>query len=140
MNEEINMEENKVLAESVSDNIKYEFFDYYLVKPLDPVKVMKKVSTPVSKGASEKDGVKAEDYSEVKTEVVEMDSDFTKAVVLKLPTNYQAYNTEEGDAKNISNIQIGDIVVYRATAGMYFDLVKDSKLVKHWDIIAKING
>ena len=49
------MEEDKIidqspLAESLSEQIKYQFLDFFLVKPLDPVKVTKEFSKPVSTG------------------------------------------------------------------------------------------
>ena len=49
------MEEEKiidqtVLAEDLSSKIKYDFIDFFLVKPLDPVKVKKEFSTPVTDG------------------------------------------------------------------------------------------
>ena len=48
------MEEEKiidqsVLAEDVASKIPYEFRDFFLIKPLDPVKVKKEFSTPVAK-------------------------------------------------------------------------------------------
>lgn len=63
----------------------------FLVKPLEPVKVKKKISEPVAKDTKpkkDKDGIEAVDYDEVKTEIKEVDSDFSRAVVLKLPYEY----------------------------------------------------
>ncbi len=37
------------LAEDLSSKIKYEFRQMFLVKPLEPVKVKKKISEPVAK-------------------------------------------------------------------------------------------
>ena len=76
------------LAEDLSSKIKYEFRQMFLVKPLEPVKVKKKISEPVvkdTKPKKDKDGIEAVDYDEVKTEIKEVDSDFSRAVVLKLP-------------------------------------------------------
>lgn len=42
------------LAEDVAKSIKYDFLDYFLVKPLDPVKIKKEFSKPVSKGKLQK--------------------------------------------------------------------------------------
>ena len=36
--------DQSVLAEDVSSKIKYEFRDFFLIKPLDPVKVKKEFS------------------------------------------------------------------------------------------------
>ena len=65
------------LAESVAEKIKYEFFDHFLVKPLDPVKVKKEVSKlPNKKPVKDENGIEAVDVDEVETEVKEVDSDY----------------------------------------------------------------
>lgn len=128
------MEEDKIidqteLAESVGKAIKYSFFDYFLVKPLDPVKVKKEFSTPVDTTIREdKNGIEAQDFEEVSTEVREVDSDYRKGVVIKCPTYY-----DEPGAKQ--TVQIGDIVIFRDAAGLRFDLVKDSRLLRLYDIL-----
>ena len=130
------MEENKEiidqseLAKSVGDKIKYSFFDYFLVKPLDPIKVKKEFSKPVSTGTPVEDanGVKAEDFDNVETEVKEVNSDYRKGVVIKCPTYY-----DEPGAKMHANV--GDIVIFRDTAGFRFDLIKDSRLLRLYDIL-----
>ena len=68
MQEKINQ---KPLAEDVSNKIKYEFFDSFLVKPLTPVKVKKEFSTPIAtdKPKADKNGIEATDYDKVKKEV-----------------------------------------------------------------------
>ena len=65
------MEEEKiidqsVLAEDVASQIKYQFLDFFLVKPLDPIKVKKEFSTPVAKTEPVKDdnGIEAQDFDE----------------------------------------------------------------------------
>jgi hypothetical protein len=137
------MEEEKTidqtqLAEDLSSKIKYSFRQHFLVKPLDPVKVKKQFSEPVvkdNKPTTDKDGVEAVDYDEVKTEIKEVDSDYTRAVVLKLPYDY----THPMANTNIQQmpINIGDIIIYRSMRGpMYFDLLKDSQLVSLYDIVA----
>lgn len=125
------MEEEKIidqtaLAEDVASKIKYEFIDYFLVKPLDPIKVKKEFSKPVSTGTPVEDanGVKAQDFNDVETEVKEVDSDYRKAVVLKRPLYY----TQD-------HINVGDVVIFRETAGLRFDLLKDSRLVRQFDIL-----
>ena len=66
------------LAEDVAKSIKYDFLDYFLVKPLDPVKIKKEFSKPVSNGKATKDaeGIEAVDFDEVETEVKEVNSDY----------------------------------------------------------------
>lgn len=137
------MEENKIidqtqLAEDLSSKIKYDFRQSFLVKPLDPVKVKKQFSEPVAKNNKPKkdnDGIEAVDYDEVKTEIKEVDSDYTRAVVLKLPYEY-THPMAAAEACQMP-IHIGDVVVFRPTRGpVYFDLLKDSQLVSLYDIIA----
>jgi co-chaperonin GroES (HSP10) len=128
------MEEDKIidqteLAESVGKAIKYSFFDYFLVKPLDPVKVKKEFSTPVDTTIREdKNGVKAQDFEEVSTEVKEVNSDYRKGIIIKCPTYY-----DDPETKKI--VKTGDVVIFRDTAGLRFDLIKDSRLLRQFDIL-----
>ena len=132
------MEEDKIidqspLAESVSEQIKYQFLDFFLVKPLDPIKVKKEFSKPVSTGTPVKDanGVEAQDFDNVETEVKEVNSDYRRGIVLKRPIYY-----ESEDSKNtFIPINIGDVVIFRDAAGLSFDLLKDSKLLRQYDIL-----
>ena len=132
------MEEDKIidqspLAESVSEQIKYQFLDFFLVKPLDPIKVTKEFSKPVSTGTPVKDanGVEAQDFDSVETEVKEVNSDYRRGIVLKRPIYY-----ESEDSKNtFIPINIGDVVIFRDAAGLSFDLLKDSKLLRQYDIL-----
>ena len=132
------MEEDKIidqspLAESVSEQIKYQFLDFFLVKPLDPIKVKKEFSKPVSTGTPVKDanGVEAQDFDSVETEVKEVNSDYRRGIVLKRPLYY-----EVEDSKNtFIPINIGDVVIFRDAAGLSFDLLKDSKLLRQYDIL-----
>ncbi|MBO5631064.1 MAG: hypothetical protein J5965_18510, partial [Aeriscardovia sp.] len=114
---------------------KYQFLDFFLVKPLDPIKVTKEFSKPVSTGTPTKDknGVEAQDFDNVETEVKEVDSDYRKGVVVKLPMYY----TEPVDPEHptMRPIKVGDVVVFREAAGLRFDLLKDSRLLRQYDIL-----
>lgn len=134
------MEEEKLidqspLAESVAQNIKYEFLDYFLVKPLDPVKVKKEFSKPVTTGTPAKDanGVEAQDFENVETEVKEVDSDYRRGIVLKRPLYY--LSEENKMLGTPSEINVGDVVIFRDPAGLRFDLLKDSRLLRMFDIL-----
>lgn len=135
MNEENTIMDQSELAQSVSENIKYQFLDFFLVKPLDPIKVTKEFSKPVSTGTPTKDknGVEAQDFDNVETEVKEVDSDYRKGVVVKLPMYY----TEPVDPEHptMRPIKVGDVVVFREAAGLRFDLLKDSRLLRQYDIL-----
>ena len=138
------MEENKVdqsqLAQDVSNMIEYEFFDFFLVKPLDPVKVKKEFSKPVVKGKSKDElGIEAHDFDEVETEVKEVDSDYRKGIVIKRPMFIDMMKEEDKKNNPFTNIKLGDVVLFRNAAGLSFDLVKDSKLLKGFDIFGIVN-
>lgn len=122
------------LAQSVSDQIKYVFMDYFLVKPLDPIKVKKEFSKPISTGTPVEDanGVEAQDFDSVETEVKEVNSDYRKGVVIKRPTYY---DIPSDDDSTLRDIKVGDIVIFRDAAGLRFDLVKDSRLLRLYDIL-----
>lgn len=129
-----NIVDQEKLATSVSDNIKFEFFDYFLVKPLDPIKVTKSFSKPVKKSEAEADsnGIVAAEYEDVETEVKEVNSDYRTGIVIKTPTYYKQSESNDID------IKIGDKVVFRDAAGSWFDLVKDSRLLRRYDILAVV--
>ena len=137
MNEDKIIDQSE-LAESVAKSIPYSFFDFFLVKPLDPIKVKKEFSKPVDTGkkpTKDKNGIEAVDYDKVETEVKEVDSDFRKGVVLKVPYSYT--QTQNDDKINyMYEIKIGDVVLFRDMAAKSFDLLKDSKLIKYYDIVA----
>lgn len=132
MNDQEIMDQTQ-LAEDVADRIKYQFLDYFLVKPLDPVKVKKEFSKPVSTGtpSTDAEGIEAQDYDTVETEVKEVDSDYRKGVVIKRPIYYN----DVQDNGRPREINVGDIVIFRDTAGLRFDLVKDSRLLRLYDIL-----
>lgn len=136
------MEENKIidqseLAQDVSSKIEYEFIDMFLIKPLDVVRVTKEFTKPVIENPAKKDenGVEAVDYDKVETEVKEVDSDFRKGVVLKVPTTYAAQLNNDTTGC-LAKINVGDVVVFYERAGRYFDLLKDSRMVRLYDIVA----
>lgn len=135
MNKEMGMIDQSELAESVSNSIKTKFFDFFLVKPLDPIKVTKEFSKPVSTGTPKTDenGVEAQDFENVETEVKEVDSDYRKGIVLKLPMFYETATEEE--AKKLWPIKVGSVVVFRDRSGASYDLLKDSKLLRQYEIL-----
>ena len=133
------MEEEKIdqkpLAEDISNKIKYEFLDYILVKPLDPIIVEKEFSKPISNDTPKKDenGVEAVDFENVEKEIKQVESDYRKGIVLKMPLSTQK---EYGGEKFTSAFGIGDIIIFRERSAGFFDLLKDSRLVRYYDVIA----
>lgn len=132
--------DQKPLAMDVSDKIKYEFFDSFLVKPLAPTKVKKEFSTPIAtdKPKADKNGIEATDYDKVKKEVKEVDSDYLTGIVLKVPYRYTKWMGNE-KSYDLPPIHVGDTIFYKARHFEYFDLVKDSHLVRQFDIIGKVH-
>ena len=130
--EDTNKIDQSVLAEDVASKIPYEFLDFFLVKPLDPIKVKKEFSKPVATGAPTKDenGIEAQDFDKVETEVKEVDSDYRKGIVLKRPLYYENSKEDFG----VAEIKVGDTILFRDSTGIHFDLLKDSRLLRAYDI------
>lgn len=133
MGEENEIIDQSQLAEDIASKIKYDFLDYFLVKPLEPVKVTKTFSKPVSTGTPAKDanGIEAVDFEDVETEVKEVNSDYRRGIVLKRPLYYNGSDV----IGTSQEIKVGDVVIFRDAAGLTFDLLKDSKLLRQYDII-----
>lgn len=132
MNEDKLMNQSQ-LAESVAEKIPYIFHDCFLVKPLDKIMVKKEVTElPNNKPVKDKDGIEAVEGTP-KTEVKEVESDYQQGVVIKIPSTYK-----ETDNKLMS-VKIGDIILYKPTRTMPFDLLKDSRLIRYFDIVAVKN-
>ena len=138
--EEKNIDQSQ-LAEDVSSKINYELGDPFLVKPLDKIKVMKDFSVPVAKDTegpvaeNSDEEVKAIDYDTVATETKEVDSDYRKGIVLKVPFSYAARMKD--NKWPAMEINVGDTVIYKETSARWFDLLKDSQLLSAYDIVAK---
>lgn len=128
--------EQGTLANSVSEKIPYEFSRLFLVKPLPVEKIKKEFTVPVAKDkTTDENGVEATDFNETTTEVKEVDSDFMKGIVLKLPHEYGNQRTDpEGRFRPIE-IRVGDTLVFRRS-NKYFDLIKDTMVVELYEIIA----
>lgn len=126
------------LAKDISSKIHIEFADSFLVKPLEKIKVKKEFSKPVPKSdkpKKDKNGVAAVDYDKVETEVKEVDSDYREGIVLKVPFQYKQFMNNEKTTS--MPIEVGDTIIYDDKAGRFFDLIKDTQIVKHFNIIAK---
>ena len=136
--EEIKIDQS-VLAEDISSKIEYEFRNFFLVKPLDPIKVKKEFSKPVAKDDTAKkdeNEIEAVDYDQVETEVKEVDSDYRTGIVLKVP--FDSKNRMSSKDFPEMEINVGDTVVYKDNRGVWFDLLKDTQLIGAYDIIAKV--
>lgn len=132
MNEDKLMNQSQ-LAESVAEKIPYTFHDCFLVKPLDKIMVKKEVTElPNNKPVKDKDGIEAVEGTP-KTEVKEVESDYQQGVVIKIPSTYKEIDNK------LMSVKIGDIILYKPTRTMPFDLLKDSRLIRYFDIVAVKN-
>lgn len=122
------MENNtEILAEDLSNKIEYEMLKELLVKPLEPIKILREFDVPVVKDKTKDDGLEVNEYEDVTKEQREVESVFAKGIVLKVPASL----TDD-------SIKVGDTVVYNNRFAIDFDIFKDSKLIKPYDVIAKI--
>lgn len=129
-----------VLAEDLSSKIQYDFTKAFLIKPLEPIMVKKEFDKPVINNAQPKkdeNGIEAVDYDKVETEIKEVEADFRKGVVLKVPFEYQQQMAD--DKWPAAPICIGDVIVYNSKAGKWFDILKDTCIIYQYDIIAVEN-
>lgn len=132
MNEDKLMNQSQ-LAESVAEKIPYTFHDCFLVKPLDKIMVKKEVTElPNNKPVKDKDGIEAVEGTP-KTEVKEVESDYQQGVVIKIPSTYKEIDNK------LMSVKIGNIILYKPTRTMPFDLLKDSRLIRYFDIVAVKN-
>lgn len=129
------------LAESISDKIPYNFREDFLVKLLEPIKIEKEFQTPVGKTdkpRKDKNGVAAVDYDEVKTEKKEVDADHRLAVLLKIPYNFLPVLEDEEPKYKPFPLKVGDVIVAKNNAYRPFDLLKDSALIRIYDILGTV--
>ncbi len=119
------MIDTKKILDSIKDKIPYEpIDDRILIKPLKQKTIKKafKVPTKVENNLVEAERQEVE----------------TKEEVREVPTNCQLGVVLKVD-RNSSNLQFteGDIIVYPTNAGMAFELFKDSRLLKRYEILGK---
>lgn len=142
MNDNEQLIDQSQLAEDVAKKIRYEFKDKFLVKPLDPVIVKKEFTKlPENKQAvTDENNIEAVDIAEddVKTEIKEVEADYRKGVVLKVPYDYQKQMEDEKWPS--LPVKIGDVIVWRGGGQFskpeWFDLLKDTVLVRAYDLVA----
>lgn len=113
--------EDKVL-ETVVNGINWNMLKDVLVKPLAPVMVTKEFTEQIPNGKVDENGFNEYD---TQTEIKEVESDWATGIVLKIPNSITD-----------PQFKVGDTVAYNKKFAMYFDLVKDTQLVKLYDIVA----
>lgn len=118
--------EDKVLK-TVVDSIKYSFKKDILVKPLPVTKVTVEYTEQIPTGEKDEEGF---NKYETKNHTKEVDSEFSRGIVISLPTSKAINEANDVD------IKLGDTIVYVSKFAKNFDLFKDSQLVKPYDVIA----
>lgn len=113
--------EDKVL-ETVVNGITWNMLKDVLVKPLAPIMVTKEFTEQIPNGKVDENGFNEYD---TQTETKEVESDWATGIVLKIPASLAD-----------PQFKVGDTIAYNKKFAMYFDLVKDTQLVKPYDIVA----
>jgi co-chaperonin GroES (HSP10) len=123
------MVNNKELAQSISEKITYvPTDDRILVKPLKPVMVSKML--PVAPVKAE--GIEEAEKNEVKLEKRKVEANLRRGIVIKLGTDYSDLTIPE----RLRNIEVGDVVIYPWSAGQSFELFKDSRVLRRYEVVA----
>jgi len=124
------MIETKKLAAELSAKITYTpADDRLLVKPMKPVMITKVVPVPPKSQPDTLDDV--ENSPEVSMEKKKVPANMTKGIVLKLGAEY---------SKIPGDYEVGDIVIFPTFAGVNFELLKDTKLLRKYEIVAFEKG
>jgi hypothetical protein len=120
------MVDNKVLALDIASKVEFTpMDDRILVKPMKPTMITKLLPTApkdLPKSADEAEGMEPTEPTKQKVE-----ANIYKGIVLKLGTEY-AINNPQG-------IEAGDIVFFHRQSGMPFELLKDSRLLRRYEVL-----
>ena len=123
---EINEATDASIAQSINDGLKYSFLKDLLVKPLPPQMIEKVVTTQIPTGETDEAGF---NLYETKEETRSEEADYREGIVISLPSTLDPSTLGFG---------IGDTVVFHKRYPAYFDLFKDSMIIKPYDVIAVI--
>lgn len=123
---EINEATDASIAQSINDGLKYSFLKDLLVKPLPVQMIDKVVTTQIPTGETDEAGFNLyETQEEIKSE----EADYREGIVISLPSTLDPSTLGFG---------IGDTVVFHKRYPAYFDLFRDSMIIKPYDVIAVI--
>lgn len=122
------MVDNKTLAQEISKKIPYELTDdRILVKPLKPVMVTKLLPVaPASQAGKTVAEIESAEPAEPQKQKVE--ANMRRGIIVKLGREY----TE----KNPEGYEVGDVVIYPTYAGVNFELFKDTRTLRRYEVIA----
>lgn len=126
---------NEVLANVVSNKLKYEFAKAYLVKQMEPITIKKTVKMPVpitddvvEVAGEDTDITDRMPEMTMEDKEIELESVFRAGYIIKVPTSLK-------DAEFKYNV--GDKIIYRTMRATEFDLVPGSALIEPFDVICK---
>ena len=123
---EINEATDASIAQSINDGLKYSFLKDLLVKPLPVQMIEKVITTQIPTGETDEAGFNLyETQEEIKSE----EADYREGIVISLPSTLDPSTLGFG---------IGDTVVFHKRYPAYFDLFRDSMIIKPYDVIAVI--
>lgn len=124
------MNDDKKIVEGLKDKIPFTpIDDRILVKPLKPVKVKKKVSMPIDEDGKviDTDNLDPTKHYNTKRVTRTLESNMSRGIVLKIG--------KTGSLTNNIPFEEGDTVVFPTNAGQPFELFKDTKLLKRYEIM-----
>lgn len=138
------MIETKKLAAELSAKITYTpADDRLLVKPMKPVMITKELPAPKNNSLpTNTDELEAVEKEEVKLVKTKVPANMTKGIVLKLGAEYakaEAWAKAEGKPYT-PDYEVGDIVIFPTFAGVNFELMKDTKMLRKYEIVAFEKG
>jgi co-chaperonin GroES (HSP10) len=127
------MIETKKLAAELSAKITYTpADDRILVKPMKPVMITKELPAPKSNSLpSNQEELEQLEKEEVKLVKTKVPANMTKGIIIKLGTEY---------SKLPGDYEVGDIVIFPTYAGVNFELMKDTKMLRKYEIVAFEKG
>lgn len=123
----------KEMAQDLSKKVPYEpADDRILVKPLKPTMIMKEFPIqPKEQPKDLEDGIpEATQWEKRKVE-----ANTSKGVIIKLGSEYVNWDTEQ---RAKCPYEVGDIVCYPRNAGIPFELFKDSRMLRKYEILGKV--
>lgn len=121
------MADNKKLAQDIASKVTFEpMDDRILVKPLKPVMLTKLLPTPPKVQSQSLDEVENSEPTEPTKQKIE--ANIQKGIILKLGTEYKTVNTQ--------GFEVGDTIYFWKSSGIPFDLLKDSRLLKRYEVLA----
>jgi co-chaperonin GroES (HSP10) len=121
------MSSTRELAQDLSKKIPYEpADDKILIKPLKPVMVTKELPVVDKEPKNMDEAEKTEPRFEKK----KVEANIQKGVVLKVGTDIQKLDP--------CPYEVGDTVMFMRGAGIPFELFKDSRMYRRYELLGKV--